>query len=187
MNCRLAVTGQHEPRGGNRPRILALLGLFTAAALVLYSVRGLGQGIAALSIILLAVMEATLLYWIYGRTDSADRRLFVSVKTADQSRIAKREDLSLSALRGRAYSQERIFSELKSVLIERICAAKKISLRQMRELAAADGRKLFGSDLLLRLYSDGLMETGRKRMKALPAGKFLELFNRLAEEILEVK
>lgn len=180
-------TAPNKLSAAGQLKIPALLGLFTATALVLYSIRSFGPAIAVLSVLLLGVAEATLLYWVYGRTGSADRRLFTREEAKEQSRIARKEGLSLSALRGRAYSQEHLFSELKSVLVERTCAARMISHRQMRELASADGMKLFGSELLLRLYNDSLMETSGKRPKPLPAGRFLELFNRLVEEILEVK
>lgn len=172
--------------GSNRRNSLGaviVLAAISGSVFALFFLRQGGLPIAVLAALLVAGMEALLLYWAAGVTSYREAAHAGRDSGEGDSRLRRRASIASHALRERAYSQRIILLELKSLLVDRIGAVKMISRREIRERARADGRELFGSDLLAAVYNDSLMESRGRRLQPLSKARFLELFNSIADEM----
>lgn len=168
-------------KGGSKT-ILALSAI-SLAVLSFFFLKSMGLSAAVLASALLVIMEVLLIRWVTRDTSwsrSLNRR---GREQPGGSRMLRKMNIFNNSLKGRAYSQQMILTELKSVLTDRMRTAKMINTAQLSELARVQKGSLFGSDLLYSLYSDSIMERRGKRLVAKSSDEFVSLFNDIVTDL----
>lgn len=164
-------------------RMAIAFAIFVVIAFLLYFISGFGIAAAVAAAVLVISMESLLAYWIIGELQASGRRRGPAMRAMAGSRLERRMGVAKNALKGRAYSQKLMLSELRGMVIDRVCATRTLSPKELSERAASEGERLFGTELLYRLYTDRILDNDGRRPRPLPAADFVEVFNNIVEDM----
>lgn len=180
---RLDLNGDGKKLSSRGSRTVLVLSTISLAVLLFFFIRSIGTAAAVFAASLLVIMELLLIRWITRDTSWGSKSYGRARGGSEGSRMLRKMNISSNSLKGRAYSQQMILSELKSILTDRIRTVKMISSGQLSELAKEQKASLFGSELLYRLYRDDLMERRGKRLLAKSSDEFVRLFNNIVTDL----
>lgn len=167
--------------GGSRSILVSAA--ISIAVLSLFFLRGLGLYAAAMSAALIVIMELLLIRWVTRDTSWSRSLNGRSWDDPGGSRMLRKMNILSNSLKGKAYSQQMVLTELKTMLIDRTRSTKMINMAQLSEMAKEQKGLLFGSDLLYRLYSESIMDSRGKRLLAMTSEEFVRLFNDIVTDL----
>ncbi len=135
------------------------------------------------AVIAVAAMEYLLIRWSLGRTEPSGGKNSSHARTASRGEFERKSRIGEFALRGKRYSQQVIFEELRSVLVERATSRSGISSRRLVEAVAEKGTaEFFGHVALADLYERKF--TGdTDDVKQLTGAEFAEQVDRIFESL----
>ncbi len=172
----------YEEKWRNRLAVIALTAL-SMALLLVYFLRNEGTVALVAAAVLFAAMEVILVYYVSRILPVRGTELLTRKGERGSSRLARRTRISESALREMAYSQRIMLQEFKTMIADRTSATRMISRREVQKRADSEGAALFGSELLLRVYQDKVIERKGDRLVPLPSEEFVEVFNKIVDDM----
>lgn len=176
---------QLAPRRRSDRRTTGLIVTISVATIGLY-IAVTVAGIAPVYLLPVAIsaagaMEYLLIKWATGRT-TPDAQRTGSTDAVRHGRFERKSNIAGLALLGRRYSQQTLFEELRSMLVERASARNGIDARRLREVIAERGANdFFRNAVLAQLYERRFEENDGQNGKGLSGREFVERMSSIFE------
>jgi hypothetical protein len=135
------------------------------------------------AVIAVAAMEYLLIRWSLGRTEPSGGERTHRIGTTNSGEFERKSRIAEFALKGKRYSQQVIFEELRSALVERVASRSGMSSRRLVEAVAEKGTaQFFGHAALADLYERKFANDANDA-KRLTGTEFAEQVNRIFESL----